>query len=509
MVTKTIRVKPSTRTSFRVMQSVRRDDDPDFMVNQARKDFFKALTTTIRSRASLMSQLGEQYGGDRDLYTALGYVKNPCWDDYYALYKRTIGKTIIDAPVDRTWQGEFEIALPDLEQDEESEEESEDAIAWMEAWNELVDRIDYFSKVARADKLTGIGKYGVLFLGFNDGKPWNEPVSMSASLDLLYVTPLGEKSADIATVVQDRNSPRFGKPETYNISFNQTDTQDTDISTSAQSVHWTRIIHLVRNNLESEVYGASDLEAPFNFLQDLLKISGGSAEMFWRGAFPGLGFMMDPEMEIDPDMRAAMGDEIEEYMHSMRRYLRLKGVDIKELKPQTVDPSKHFDVQIQQISALTRIPKRVLTGTERGELASSQDARSYNDMVDERRGDFAEPQLVREFVDRMIGVGVLADPGHYEIIWPDLNTKTDDERAKYADTMANAVEKFTRSGAAETFLPPEVFLKDMMGYTDEEVDEIVKMIEAMEIDEEDLMEAELEDDFEEDEFFDEDFDDED
>lgn len=473
--------------------SVRRDDDMEWRTEQARLQFLKACTSTIRSRAELMSQMGKQYYNERDLYKSLGWKKDPDYNDYLALYNRTIGKTIIDAPVDRTWAGEFEITTPDLDPDTDTDDDEEESNAWLDSWRELARRIQFFNKANRVDKLTGIGKYGALFLGFNDGKPWNEPVEPSAAIDLLYVTPLGETSCAIATVVQDVHNERYGKPESYNIQFNQTRGENSDVSTSAQNVHWTRVLHLVRNNLESEVYGASDLEAPFNYLQDLMKISGGSAEMFWRGAFPGMGFMMDPEMEIDDDMRTAMGNEIEEYMHSMRRYLRLKGVDVREFKPQAVDPTKHYEVQIQQISAITRIPKRILTGSERGELASSQDERAWNSSIEERQNDFAEPYIVRGFIDRMIEFGVLADPGAYEIQWPDLNTKTDQEIAEYADKISGALEKYKRSGAQEDVMPPEIFLKKIMGFEDDEIEEIINMVEAGQELEEELMRREVPD----------------
>ena len=72
-------------------------------LNQARQ--LIALTSSIVSRASLGSVLGYSYGTKRDIYEAMGYKKEPVYDDYNARYKRQdIASRIIDAFVSATWR---------------------------------------------------------------------------------------------------------------------------------------------------------------------------------------------------------------------------------------------------------------------------------------------------------------------------------------------------------------------------------------------------------------------
>jgi len=83
-------------------------------------------------RANLMSRLGQQYGGDRDIYEALGYPLNLEYADYATRYLRQdIARAIIDRPVKVTWRGALEI----IESDDDLETPLE------KAWMELEDRL--------------------------------------------------------------------------------------------------------------------------------------------------------------------------------------------------------------------------------------------------------------------------------------------------------------------------------------------------------------------------------
>src|SRR5690606_32676688 len=111
------------------------------------------------------------------------------------------------------------------------------------------------------------------------------------------------------------------------------------------------------------------------------------------------------------------------------------------------DPGPHFDVQIALISAATGIPQRILMGSERGELASSQDERNWAVQVADRQNDFAETQVLRPFVNRLIGWGILPEPtgGHYEVEWPRQDEPTSDQRATIAEKAAGIAERLSRS----------------------------------------------------------------
>ena len=207
-----------------------------------------ALEGTLVGRAALMGKLGYQYGGDRDVYEALGYPTILTFDDFYSRYQRQdIAKAIIDRPARATWRGNFKVF--------ESDDDKETALE--KEFQEMNDRLKLKSVFFRADKLSGIGTYGALFLGLSDAKSDAGQIKpVQGSPKLLYVKPLTQNSAQIKTKVENSADPRFGLPETYAVNV------ATDGSTGKTiDVHWTRVVHIVRGKQESEIEGEPELAA--------------------------------------------------------------------------------------------------------------------------------------------------------------------------------------------------------------------------------------------------------
>lgn len=420
----------------------------------------------VQSRENIARLLGIQHNGARDLYAACGYKRTLTYNDYLAKYARlSIARRVINAPVAATWHEKPTIGDGTAAQVE---------TAFSKAWKDLNKRLKLYHNFSRVDKLAGLGRYGVLLLGFSDGLPLEQPYVDHG--DLLYVQPYSEASAVIKSYVTDATSPRYGLPEMYSIKTNAS-TGGTMLATdtgapvtSAVDVHHSRVLHIASDLMEDNVFGRPRLEAIFNHLEDLEKITGGSGEMFWKGGFPGHAFIVDKDASLSSHAKEELSAHIDEYEHNLRRILRLQGMDIKTLAPQVVDPTPHFNVIIQCISGETGIPVRILLGSERGELASSQDERNWNTRIAERRQDFATDVVLRPFIDYMIAVNILPDI-EYNVTWPEVNSPSNKERAETASTRANALKAYVESGA-DLLYPPSLFLKKDLGLTDEEISEI-------------------------------------
>jgi hypothetical protein len=82
-------------------------------------------------------------------------------------------------------------------------------------------------------------------------------------------------------------------------------------------------------------------------------------------------------------------------------------------------------------------------GSERGELASSQDAANWAGRIAARQLNFAEPVILRALIDRLVKWGALPKPsaGRYTVVWDALFEKDDTEKATIAKTWAEAAEK--------------------------------------------------------------------
>ncbi len=423
---------------------------------------------------------GAAYGGARDLYQALGYEAEPKYSNFLTQYERQdIARAIIDRPVSATWRGPLE--LLESHDDEDTPLER--------AWRTLEADVQLKSNFIRLDTLAGLGRYAVLFMGFSDvtdREGHAQPVVKSNSLELLYVRPLSEVNAVIETYETDTTSARYGAPLTYKLTVNAPNTKHSE----ALIVHYTRVLHVAEGLLENDFIGASRLAPVFNRLKDLEKLVGGSAEMFWRGARPGYHGDIDPDAVMSEEAKAALRAQLDEYDHNLRRFLVSSGLNIKELAGQVADPASHVDVQIQMISAATGISKRILTGSERGELASTEDRDNWLEVIQSRREEFVEPVIVYPFVERLVDYGVLPPPTaptkseattqarHYYVRWQDLWTISQKDKAELGRLRAQSLYDYLNTPMAPEILPPEMFFRLLMGLEPSDVELIEQYVDA-------------------------------
>lgn len=439
------------------------------------------VNSVMTSRNALATKLGQQFDGNRLIYNECGYPLNPQFQEYYSRYTRQdIARRIVNAYPDATWRD-----APDVFDDENEDVET----PFEKEWKALVKRVRLFHHFRRLDRITGIGHYGVLFLGFDDGENLDQPVK-PGKRKLLYVQPFMEENAAISTWVTDRNSERYGEPEIYNLRVRTINNQSNSTSVA---VHWTRVLHVAENLLESNVFGTPRLEPVLNRLIDLEKLCGGSAEMFWKGGFPGLQLNIEADAEVKPEVLSTMREDLENYSHSLQRFLRTQGMKIEQLHPFVADPRSHVDIQVEMISADTGIPKRILLGSERGELASTQDKENWKDRVEERKSGFAEDVILRPFIERMVMYGVLPTIGVDKLIieWPELGGMSSLERAELGVKRMEALSKYVGAPGADMIYPVDQFLSREMELTTEEIIQITtQMEEAIEEEEKEREEAE-------------------
>lgn len=437
---------------------------------QIRRAFlFRALASTgspISSRLSYGNTT--TFNGLRDVYEALGYPKidGIKFSDYYFRYRRQdIAGAIVEKPVEGSWD-----KLPIVHTNEEDSEKD----PFREEWEAFEKKHSLYRMFQRADRVARIGSYGVLLLGFNDNAEFNQPVTKAS--DLLYLQPFTKDNAPIKQFVEDKNDIRYGLPLTYGLNISNTPGQQ---SSMEQVVHWSRVIHIAENLLESNIEGVPCLERPFNRMLNLELLLGGSAEMFWQGAFPGLAFIAKDDADLTA-IAADMEDEIKKYTHQLERYMKLQGIDVKQLNSAAVDPTAHVDAQLKMISICTKIPKRILEGSERGELSSGQDADAWDDECDRRRKNHIEPTIIRAFIDRLNQVGVLKVPEvGYNVEWPPMRTQTEEERANTGKSVAEALSKYFSVPEAQLSMTFHSFLVEVLGYDKEKADRVVKSAEEI------------------------------
>lgn len=138
-----------------------------------RKELARATTlASVHVRNELMmlrsQMLSKLLDGKKDINGECGYPENPSIDNYRMLYERegTASRVVAVLP-EESWAVEPEVY----------EVEDEENTDFEIAWKALADSQSILHYLERVDILSGIGHYGILLLGIDDGKPLDQSVA--------------------------------------------------------------------------------------------------------------------------------------------------------------------------------------------------------------------------------------------------------------------------------------------------------------------------------------------
>ena len=370
----------------------------------------------LLARAQFANTAGITFGGKRDLFSVLGFPRNLVPKDYRDRYKRGgIAKRIVEAFPRATWRGGAELV---------EDEDPDISTDFEQTWEDLDKRLSVWTTLQRVDILAGLGPFAVLLIGAT-GDLEQELPKLGGPDGILYLTPYGSDEVTIQTYVEDVEDPRFGQPLLYSISR-------VGMKRSfSRRVHWSRVIHVADGLLEDTVNGTPRLESVWNDLDNLDKVVGGGSEAFWMRVNQGTVFGVDKDVKVGDAELTKLKEEAEELAHQLRRTFAARGVTVSPLGSNVAPFSSQVQTLISLISGTTSIPQRILLGSERGELASTQDKENWNVRVQDRREEYAEP-ITRDLVDRLVKYDGLPEPDEYEVRWPELDDLNEIERANVA-----------------------------------------------------------------------------
>lgn len=436
----------------------------------------RAAASVLIERIQFLRQAGITFEGARDLYEILGYDRSISFRQYRDRYARGgIAGRVVDALPNATWRGGFELV--------EDKDPEKDTVFETE-WNKLSKRLKVPAVLRRADVLAGLSTYSVLLIGA-PGDLAQELPKGKGQEDILYLSPFSggggpgisnnrtvtiDADATILEYEIDPKNERFGLPKFYQL-------KRMDISSPIfqRPVHWTRIVHLAEGLLDDNIFGLPSLERVWNLLDDLDKITGGGAEAFWLRANQGMHLNVDKDMTLGTGELDHLRAQAEEYQHSIRRQMRTRGVDIEMLGSDVAMIGDPADSVLTQIAGAKSIPKRILTGSEMGELASSQDRDNWKDQVNGRQTGYCGPYIIEPLVDRLIKFGYLPTPKEYEVRWSQMQVLTDAEKSEGASKWAST----NQTQGAMVFTTSEIREKwyGLAPLTDEQVTEEMELRE--------------------------------
>lgn len=399
--------------------------------------------SVLVARQEWAERLGQSFDGKRNMYDIVGYPKVPRFQDFYNFYKRDgIAAAVIDRVSEETWRNYPIILAPGQEADDQSETIG----PVQKEFLDLAKKVNLLKAFTDVDAACGYSRIAVIFLGLTGPSSFDQPAAKGSQL--AYVTVYDEGQIEIKTneINADQQSERYGLPEYYWLAMGENVADNGRTTQIKTRVHWSRVIEVKEGRSRSRIYGVPRLENILNRLYDLEKVVAGSSEAFWLLIYRGFSVtnQKDVEMpEVGSEGDKAMRDSIEEYIHGLKRYVMLDGADMQDMGGRVVSGKEQFELIVSYIAGSKRIPKRILLGSERGELASSQDDVNFADTIESRQNNYAEPVILRPFIDRMVILGILNIPVDYNVNWPSLFSLNPLEKSELAKNVATAINTAT------------------------------------------------------------------
>jgi len=446
-----------------------------FVMNQ-----FSDQIENAFSRISLLKEGGRSGDDRRDINSECGYPEKVDASTFREYYDRhDVAGRVVNFFPDECFRVQPEVY------ETEDEEETEFEKTLSEIGRSLMGGSKFeaqrgnslFHYIHRIDRESGIGRFGLLLIGIDDGISLDQPVLPKKGRKIIYLRCFSEEKVVIKEVDRNENSPRFGHPVLYEITFDS-DGGPSVSEKKQKLVHWTRVVHITDNRSGSEIYGTARMRPVFDRLYDIRKILGSSGEGCWSGSIQKLFFKRQSGYEdapaLTPDQKEEMRRDIYRFFQSLQRYMNLTGLEAYAIPPAVVDPNPHLEAHIKMICVRMGIPYRKFIGSEEARLASEQDKTNTDDLVRHRQETYLSPMVIAPIIDRFIMLGVLPEPQQYYIYWPELTAPSREDKARVAGLIIDALSKYQNGNVAQILYLAD-FLSIAFGglFTDEEIEQIV------------------------------------
>lgn len=417
-----------------------------------------------RARSSLLSGNNETGDTLHQIGVDFGYPSLLTFDLFWNMYRRFgIARAVITTFPDLGWR-----TIPTVEGKNEQFNNELESIA---------KRIDLWSRLKGLDTRQRVGRYGGMYMRVRDGKHPSEPLEMLPGPNaLMEMVPLYESQLKVTTTDRDPTSDTFGQPAHYDFNGSTPGNRD-DKSVSAFNIHPSRIVIASEGADDGSIYGIPALEAVYNALMDLIKVSGAGGEGFYKNAAQSIVFKLTDLSGASQN--TALLKEFSENMDDFtrnrtNRSLMTPGFDANTLESSLASPKDAFAIALQIVSAGSGISASMLVGNQTGKLAGDQDSESTLVMAQSRRENF-QTTMTRDILDWMIEFGVLPS-SEYEVEWDDLLAKSKGDKLEIAFKMADTNNKQVTGGQPAVFTPEEIrveadFDEDIDGDLDDNMTE--------------------------------------
>lgn len=412
------------------------------------------LATEMR-RANYLQTLGMSGNTKRPtLYQEFGYPQSITFRDFYNIYRRNAaGFAVVHRLLDGCWQ-DYPVII-----DGDQAEEAKETTPWEKDVTRLMKK--WWSKIKDADRRNMVGRYSALLLQVKDNRVWSEPVDIKlvkslGEAALVKLIPVWEQQLTVAAWDNDRLSPTFGQPVMFN--FNEQPVGDETFigPTRGEQVHPSRVILFCEGSEDDNTLsGIPLLEAGYNKLLDIEKISGGGAEGFLKNASRQIAVEFSEKTDMATlasqakeagyqNLGEAMGDKVNKLNRGTDAAAVMQAGQMRVLSVAPGDPGPTWEVTANELAASVQIPFTILFGQQTGRLASDEDKTDWAIRRNTRRNTFLTDRITA-LLERFWTLGIIDPPtnGEVTIQWSDLLAPGEKEKIETMSKLADVVQKTT------------------------------------------------------------------
>lgn len=386
--------------------------------------------------------LGVSHEGKRDLYDIYGYPQDLGGSaGFLSMYRyatrQGMANRITHGMARSCWRDGFELR---------SDPEDEESAQLSDVLQEL-NRAGLTQRLERADVLNRIGRFSVLLVGVPDGLELREPIGRArgaGALKQLYFQPYAYDSVEVVKWETDPRSSRYGLPVLYTLTRATNRNNEKDNSPlTALTVHYSRVVHLAENALDSDVEGAGALEPVFNRILDIDKATGGASEAYFRNARRIITTEIDKEFAAgllsDPAQKAAFDEGVQKFTNEWQDHITAAGAKVGQLQSTHYSPLDTVKVALWEISGYTGIPIRILTGEGAGQLAGSEDQLAYNHIVADRQRLVCAGWAWR-VLEVLEAAGLVTLDPTWSVVFPPQQASTEAQQAEVDSKRATTLQ---------------------------------------------------------------------
>jgi len=287
-----------------------------------------------------------------------------------------------------------------------------------------------------ADIWAGVFGMGFVILGYNDSQDLAAPVDKADNItwaegfsrthidEILF----GNDPNDTSTYRQPRAALiRAGKPG--------------EEGSEQILVHADRILFVTRNKHVHPINGGSDLDKPYNDLEDGLGVSWASAESYYAGASPKM--LLKTMKPLTTKQDSAIEEQTRQMQSNLRHLIKmLHGMDFTKLTSgaDVAKPLEHVVAVFTFLSTSTGIPfskwfRHHLNGGEAIDWAN----REWDEYIGNRRRRFGK-RIIHRLLGKLAKAKMITDAQAQAIpIWSPPRIMTREDIARIARNEATSI----------------------------------------------------------------------